>query len=511
MSAQDRPLLFTVDRGGAGETVSADRTGVTCDRALLDLGLALGWRVDFETKQLEAALGDVPLDLALRGQPPRVVAHLLAAAGGADVVFDDRPPGDPVRTRVHVVGTASGDVESGRQRLRQWSIAWYQSFLARGEQLDPLVAEEGIRVRMQLAQMRRLQGDLEGAASAFEAVHSQDENHAQAPLAMLRIAECSYELNKLDVAERWARRVAELHPSRPEMASAAILLGQILLAGGRYDECVRELRGFLLPLADSPHVVDAYLLLAQAQALRARPDEVFRNIEVLAGSRNFKDLSARQFRDYWYLRGLGAEGAGQPAVAMEALELFLGVADDDARRGRALVLLARSYAALSRFLEARASALAAIKQLDGLDKDWRRAAEIVNAKTAIALGDRENAFSKLEVEVRSAGADPELTLFLIDAFHEAKRYQKAVATADLLAKDDSPYGQQARVRKLAAMLEQVKDDRSQLSAFPAQASAIASGLRDEALQRQAAELIGSAYEMLGDVERAADAYRGVLR
>lgn len=506
-----RPDTFLVDRSRDPPMVAADCNGVTCERALQALGQAMDWRVDFETAQLENALAMVSVDLAFERQPPRTVAHLVAAAGGADVVFDDRTEAGVLRTRVHVVSPASAELESGRQRLRQWSIQWYHSFLQRDAVYDPLVQEEGMRVRMQLAQMKLQQGDLEGAASAFEEVYDRDQTHPQAPLAMLRIAECQFELAHFDDAERWARRVTELHPSRPEMAAAAVLLGRIMVAAERYDECVRELRSFLLPLADTPEIIDAYLLLAQAQAKRGRFDEVFRNVEVLAGSRNFRDLDERQTVDYWFLRGLGAAGTGAHEAAMEALELFLGLAADDRRRGRAHVLLANTYLALGKFLEARSSAVAALRYRDALDRDGRREARIADAKTALALGQRDTAFADLEVEVRGSGADPELILFLIDAFAEVGRYQKAVATADLLAAQATPYGQAARVRKLRALLAQAKQDRTRLAAFPKQAVAIAAGLEDEALQREAAEIIGAAYSLLGDVERAADAYRGVLR
>lgn len=507
----DKPEMYTVDRGQDPALLAADTNGVTCERALIALGQAMGWRVDFETQQLENALAMVAIDLAFERQPPRTVAHLVAAAGGADVVFDDRTEEGVLRTRVHVVSPASAELESGRQRLRQWSIQWYHSFLQRDAVYDPLVQEEGMRVRMQLAQMKLQQGDLEGAATAFEEVYDRDQTHPQSPLAMLRIAECNFELRRLDDAERWARRVTELHPSRPEMAAAGILLARIMIVAERYDECVRELRSFLLPLADTPEIVDAYLLLAQAQAKRGRPDEVFRNIEVLAGSRNFRDLTERQMLDYWFLRGLGAAGTGAHADAMEALELFLGMAVDDPRSGRAHVLLARTYSALGKLLEARSSAVAAMRHLDSLDREWRREARIVHAKTALALGERDAAFADLEVEVRSPGADPELILFLIDAFYEIGRYQKVVSTADLLTKQDTAYGQAARVRKLRALLAQAKQNREHLVAFPRQAIAIAAEITDETLQREAAEIIGSAYGLLGDVERAADAYRGVLR
>ncbi|MEZ5966905.1 MAG: tetratricopeptide repeat protein [Planctomycetota bacterium] len=507
----ERPDLFVVDRTQDPPMLAADSNGVTCERALLALGQGLGWRVDFETKQLENALAMVAIDLAFERQPPRTVAHLIAAAGGADVVFDDRTEEGVLHTRVHVVSPASADIESGRQRLRQWSIQWYHSFLQRDAVYDPLVQEEGMRVRMQLAQMKLQQGDLEGAASAFEEVYDRDQTHPNAPLAMLRIAECNFELGHLDDAERWARRVTELHPSRPEMAAAAILLGRIMIVAERYDECVRELRSYLLPLADTPEIVDAYLLLAQAQAKRQRPDEVFRNIEVLAGSRNFRDLTEKQTIDYWFLRGLGAAGIGKWAEAMEALELFLGLAPSDSRRGRVHILLTETYTARGQLLEARSSAVAAMRHLDSLDRQGRREARIANAKTALALGQRDTAFADLEVEVRSPGADPDLILFLADSFHGVGRYQKAIATAELLAGQESAYGQMARVRKLRAMLAQAKQDRVHLEAFPKQAIAIASTIEDEALQRETAEIIGTAYSLLGDVERAADAFRGVLR
>src|SRR5690606_25081051 len=162
-AAQQARPTFTVDRSADPPLVAADCNGVTCDRALVELGTAMGWRVDFETRQLEAALAATPIDLAFAGQPPRIIAHLIAAAGGADVVFDDRTEEETVRTRVHVVSPASAEQESGRRRLRQWAIQWYQSFLSGDNLYDPLVQEEGMRVRMQLAQIRLQQGDVEGA------------------------------------------------------------------------------------------------------------------------------------------------------------------------------------------------------------------------------------------------------------------------------------------------------------------------------------------------------------
>lgn len=504
------PDLFKVDRKGGAVTVSADSNGVSCDRALLALGLAMDWRVDFDSKALENALGVTTVDLSFDNQPPRVVAHLIAAAGGADLVFDDRSEDGVIRTRVHVVSPANAEIESGRRRLRQWAIQWYHSFLQRDAVYDPLVVESGMRVRMQLAQMKLEQGDLTGAAKAFEELYDRDQTHPDAPLAMLRVAECNFELRKLDEAERWARRVTELHPSRPEMAAAAVLLGRIMLQGERYDEAVRELRSYQLPLADTPEIFDIYLLLAEAHAQRARPDETLRTIQILEG-KSYREFTPKQMADFLYLRGLGAEGSGQPKLAMESLELFLGMVENDSRRGRALVLLARAYAAQDRYLEARASALAAMRHRSELDKEWLREAGIVQAKTAIDLGDRDKAFADLEWEVRTPGADPKLILFLIDEFHKVGRYQKAVVTADLLITDTGHDGQVARVRKLRALLGQAKGNRQQLEAFPKQALAIAGEVTEDDLQRECAEILGNAYELLGDVERAADAYRGVLR
>ena len=74
----------------------------------------------------------VSLDLSFDAQNPRTIAHLIAASGGADVVFDDRAAVDPdITTVVHVVPAASAETESGRQRLRRRSIEWYRTFLWR--------------------------------------------------------------------------------------------------------------------------------------------------------------------------------------------------------------------------------------------------------------------------------------------------------------------------------------------------------------------------------------------
>jgi tetratricopeptide (TPR) repeat protein len=512
-TAEARPPLFALDRTTEPALASADRSGVSADRALRELAQAADWRITFETSELESTLGTTSLDLSFTAQPARTVAHLIAAAGGADVVFDDTTTAGVYATQVHVVSPAAADLDSGRQRLRERAVQWYHSFLQRDQVHDPLVQEEGMRVRMQLAHLKREQGDLEGALATFKEIHDRDRTHPYTPLAMLRVAQCNFELQRYPIAEEWARKVNDLHPSLPETAAATVLLGKVLIAQQRYDECVQTLRANLLQLADTPEIVDIYLLVAEAQMQRGRADETLRNVEILAGSKGFRDLTEAQFRAYWFLRGYGALGVGQHKEAMEALELFLGIAADDRRRGHALVLLAGAYLGLDRLLEARACALATREHSASMSPELKTEARVLQAKTALLLGDHERGFEDLEVEVRrDPHGNPELILYLVGAFAEVGRFQKAVVTADLLAAAPAPWRERALAAKLEVLWKQAQLGSAALAAFPAVALDIAREIdADKDLQRRAAEIIGAAYEKLGDIDRAADAYRGVLR
>lgn len=508
--------LFHVDLGRDPPRVAADHNAVAVDVALRELANAMRWRVDFETRQLESELGMAALDLAFEGIDARTTAHLIAVAGGCDVTFDDREIEGSQTTIVHVVRSATAESDSGRERLRRFSISWYQAFLAEDMKLEPLVQKEGMAARMNLGLVLMKQGDLQSAARAFESVWQLDQSHPFVPRALLRLAECLHEMGQDEQAEVWAKELKKRNPALEETADATVLLGKILIGLGkkdpmRLDECVRTLDAMLLPLADAPQVVDVLLQIGEAHRLRQEPKQTLRSMELLWSAHDWRKFTERQMLDYWFLRGAGAEGVGKYDESMEALEWFLGLTDSDPRRGLAFVMLGRSYLALGRFVEARAAALEAKTLAFGLDADGKQQMRFLEANSGLALGDRERALEELEVEVRRAPAQvPEQVLFLIDKLMEVGRYQKAVQAADLLDAVKGKNADQARVKKAQALYRQAEGSGG-MKAFPAQAIEIARKIEDAEAKRPIAELVGKAYEALGDVDRAADAYRGILR
>ena len=508
--------LFRVDLGIDPPRVAADRNGVAVDAALRELAKSLRWRIDFETRQLESTLAVSALDLVFEALDAKTAAHLIAVSGGCDVTFDERETEGTVATTLHVVRSATPDSESGRQRLRRFSSSWYQTFLAEEIKLEPVVQKERMAASMNLGLVLMKQGDLQSAARAFESVWQQDQSHPFVPKALLRLAECLHELGQEEQAELWAKELKKRNPALDETADATVLLGKILIALGkkdstRYDECVRTLEAMLLPLADAAQVVDVLLLIGEAHRLRGDPRQTLRTMELLWTAHDWRKFAERQMLEYWFLRGAGAEGVGKHDEAMEALEWFLGLTDSDPRRGMGFVLLGRSYLALGRFVEARAAALEAKTLAFGLDADSKQQARFLEANTALALGDRDRALEDLEVEVRRAPDQvPEQVLFLVDKLMEVGRYQKAVQAADLLDSTKGRLADLARVKKAQALYRQASGSGG-LRGFPSQAIEIAKKIEDLECKRPIAELVGKAYEALGDVDRAADAYRGILR
>ena len=154
--AQD-PEVFTVteatvDGGAVRYAVSADKRQIHCMDALRELAGAMNWNLDVESTPLENDLRFASVDLNLAGQDPRMVAQLIAVAGGADTVFDEPAAFEGARVTLHVVQQPSAETESGRQRLRAVAGQWYRSFLRDELAYEPLVEKEGNAVRMHLGE-----------------------------------------------------------------------------------------------------------------------------------------------------------------------------------------------------------------------------------------------------------------------------------------------------------------------------------------------------------------------
>jgi tetratricopeptide (TPR) repeat protein len=224
----------------------------------------------------------------------------------------------------------------------------------------------------------------------------------------------------------------------------------------------------------------------------------------------FGDMGERQFLDYHFLLGYGALGVQKPDLAMRSLEWFAIHAENDARRGMGYVLLAESYLAQQRFMQARAASVEArTLYLATMAPDWRQRALRIWARSALAVGEKESAFLELEQMV-ARGDEPELTLFLADEMLADRQWERAIGVVRGLLDAESPHGDHARFKKIAALYEQALASKH-LEDFPSQAITIAPRITDPDLRSRTATMIGDAYTRLGKLEHAADAYRGILR
>jgi len=511
--------------------VSGDRRQINCLDALRELASAMNWNLVVESTPLENDLRFASIDLNLADQDPRMVAQLIAVAGGADSIFDEPAGFEGARVTLHVVRVPSGETESGRQRLRALAGQWYRSFLREELQYEPIVQEEGVAVRMHLGQLLIDSGDLESAINFFSDVYER-RPHDHVAAAILKIAQCHLDLaaghvdresklKEYELAEQWTRRVFDSMPSSPEVTPATILLGRAMLGQARNQEsgpmvrakaraCQDELRARIIRLIDSVELLEVWLLAGEAQFLMARPERAYQTMLTLRESPYFDDLGPQQFLDYHFLLGYGALGAGKVELAMRAFEWFLIHAEDDERRGQAYVMLGESYLAQNRYIEGRAASIEARKRhLARMSPEWRERTLKVWARTALALGEKEQAFLELEQMVLR-GEEPELTLFLVDELLLDHQWQRGMSVARLLMDREDSLGDRARYKTIQALYEQAVAGKH-LDDFPPQAIAIAPKVEDPELRAKIATMIGEAYTQLEMLEHAADAFRGILR
>jgi tetratricopeptide (TPR) repeat protein len=535
-SPQGDELFAVRTVAGTGGTptrtyVSADRRLVNCLDALGGLTKAVGWNLVVDSKPLETDLGFQTVDLNLADQDPRVVAQLIAVAAGADVVFDAAEPVEGARATVHVVRVPDAATESGRQRLRALSGQWYRSFLRDELQHEPLVARQAVQVRMSLGQLLVDSGDLVSAIAFYTEAFEQ-RPHDFVAAAVLRIAECHLDLGAGQVdrnqqrshyeqAEKWVRRLFESMPTAPEVTPATILLGRAMLGQARVEanrdamreraeQCQTELRARVMRLVESVEMLDVWLLSAEAQRMLEQPARVYETMLTLRESPYFGELTPRQFLDYHFLLGYGAVGLQKQDLAMRSLEWFLIHAENDPRTGMAYVLLAESYLAQKRLVQARAASVEArTRHLGAMDAEWRERTLKVWARTALALGEKEGAFLELEQMV-ARGEEPELALFLADEMLADRQWERAISVVRTLVELDSSIGDRARFKKITALFEQASAG-GHFEDFPPQAVPMAPRIGDKELRGRVATMIGDAYARLGMLEHAADAYRGILR
>jgi tetratricopeptide (TPR) repeat protein len=310
-------------------------------------------------------------------------------------------------------------------------------------------------------------------------------------------------------------------PTAPEVTPATILVGRAMLGSAlaepqrdamrkTAERCQEELRARAIRLLDSVELLDVWLLAAQTQFLLELPERVNETVLTLRESPYFADMRAEQFLDYHFLLGYGALGTGKHELAMRALEWFLLHAEGDPRRGLAMVLLAESYMAQKRFVQARAASIEArTRFLATMTSEWRERTLRVWARSALALGEKESAFLELEQMVMR-GEEPELALFLVDEMLADRQWQRAIAIASPMIGREDAVGDRARFKTVVALYQQAAAG-SHFDDFPGQAILLVPRIQNADLRSKTAEMIGDAYTRLGKLEHAADAYRGILR
>ena len=287
--------------------------------------------------------------------------------------------------------------------------------------------------------------------------------------------------------------------AKPEIAAKAI------------NVCREELDGRLGILSTSRAKVGLWLIQGEAYYLSGAPGAALKQMRrVRAQERYFDDLTPAEYLDYHFLLGYGALGTGDAALAWRALEWFLIHAEDDPRRGEAYVMLAEAYYAEGRYLEGRAASVEArTRYLARMPRPWRERTLKIWARTALALGEKEDAFLELEQLVLS-GDEPELTLFLMDQLLLDGQWQRTISVANVLSDREDAFGDRARYLHVVALYRQAAAG-GHLADFPQLAIAIAPRVEDTQLKQLISEMIGEAYTKLGMLEHAADAFRGILR
>ncbi|MFM1870947.1 MAG: hypothetical protein RL398_369 [Planctomycetota bacterium] len=539
-SRSDQPLVpatgpqetFQATVGADAQVVvAANRRSIDCLSALIDLTATVGWNLLIDSQPLRNDLGFHRVDLYFDGQSPRMIAQLIAVAGGADVVLDDTQTAPGARPTLHVVRNPDPATESGRQRLRTMAGQWYRSFLVDELQNDPIVVRESMQVRMNLGQLLIDGGDLPGAIEQFRSAFEKRPD-SLGLMAVLRIAQCHLDLaatltdrkrrgEECRSAEEWVRKVFEVAPSAPEVTPATVLLGRAILGQAEAAEddaarrahaerCQADVGARVLRLIDSVEMLDVWLILGESHRLLGAPARVHESMLTLRESPNFEDMRPDQYVSYHFLLGSGALGIGKHDLAMRALEWFLLHAEGDARRGMAYVQLAETYLAQGRFVQARAAAIEARERhLTGMDQGWRQRSLEVWARSALSLGEKDLAFTELE-QLLVRGEEPKLAMFVVAEMIADRQWQRAIVLADRYLTRQDAIGDRARWLKVKALYEQAAAS-NRLDDFPAAAISLVTKVEDEAMRRQIATWIGDAYAKLGKLEHAADAYRGILR
>jgi tetratricopeptide (TPR) repeat protein len=211
------------------------------------------------------------------------------------------------------------------------------------------------------------EGDLPRATKVADELAERDSSSPDGPILQARVA-----LARRDpeAAARAYERAIERSPTRPDLR---ITLGQMQLAGGKYDAALQQATAVL---AENAGLVGAKFLQAQALALGSTPGAggAARRAEA-AKALDEIIATTPQFAEAYHLRSDLALAGGDREAAIKTLELALSRMPDD---DEALLLLVQRLAeppAAGRAADAAAleRAGAAVRAATAEDSDGRMA------------------------------------------------------------------------------------------------------------------------------------------
>ncbi len=492
MAPQGTEPLLRVERDGDTARVSANHAGAPCDLAITELAKQMDWTLRFQPESLRGQLAEQIVDLAFHDEGPRTLATLLATAGDADAVFHERELDGARQVDVTIVPPPSADSHAGRARLRRHALTWYRTWLAERIARGMTGDDQEVRVRWQIAELLRGEGDLEEAARIYATIAAEDGN-TLVPEALLKLASVEFDMGPehWPDAERQVRELTRMHPESPQAIDGVLLLGRLLLATGHARECATTIQRAYVRLTGTPELAAAYLLMARAQLRLGDADAARAALRQLAAVRSPASLPPAQRREELLLRGLSEVARGASLAAIEALTELLGdagTAPDE--RAQAYVGLGEACLLAGRAVHAASASVAARAAREHLDDEWRARATALEARVAFAVGEDERGYTVLEDALRSESV-PELAVMLAERLLAGGRMQRADEVAATLDGRDDRFGDRARLVRVEAGLSRAQGTIALAAAIDA-ASQRAAAIRDANLESRADAAIAAA-------------------
>ena len=519
-----RSVFEVVERVGSLRIVRANQAGATAWAALRSLEAIGCLRLELQVPELRARLERETVSLAIDRMESTTVAEFIAVAAGLDLVTErlegrDGKPGVLVAT---VVESPSPKTEAGRRRLQSWSLRWYRNLLRSELRANRETADAAERIRIDIAMLDMAQRNLAAAAQGFRWFIENAPEHPFVPRAMLKEAECLFEMGQLVESARASSRLMKEFSEKPIGVEAAILFsrarigtaldqlkkGDAAIAGVTLDDVIVNLELFLWNWQAEERFPELMILVARAQRLRGRPDLVLERLRQLTAVYDSIRLPDELWRMRLFLEGDAELASGERTKGRGLLWQYLQLEPKGRYAALAWSRLAQGELVAERPVQALFAARKALELADTMLPFEHSAVLVTEARARFGAGMFDTAVERLRGEIRRLGAkaSTDIILFLGEQLLTARRPEEAKTAVASLLFGQSPQADRARILVLEA--EAMQGNNASLVKL---ARDFADVVRAPQLQSRIAELAGDAYTVLGQHRRAAEAYNGRIR